>query len=59
MGILQLILAVAVLLIAWVLVERFSPDATIAYICKIVIFVFALILILKLLLPLIGVGFSL
>jgi hypothetical protein len=57
MGIMQLIIAVAVLLIAWVLVERFSPDATITYIGKIVIFVFALILILRLLGPMVGFSF--
>ena len=57
MDLVGLIIIVAVLLIAWVLVERFSPDATITYICKIVIFVVALLVIIQKLLPAVGVSF--
>jgi len=54
-SLIALIIAVAVLIIAWLVIERFSPDPTITMICKIVIFVIALVLILKLLLPMVGV----
>lgn len=52
---LNFIIIVAVLIVAWFIVERFSPDPLITRICQIVIFVIALVLILKLLLPLAGV----
>jgi hypothetical protein len=54
-ALIQLIVAIAVLIICWIVIERFSPDPTITFICKIVIFVIALILCLKLLLPMVGV----
>jgi hypothetical protein len=56
MGILNIIIAVAVLIIAWLIVERFSPDPLITKIAQIAIFVIALVLVLKLLLPLAGVS---
>lgn len=56
-GIVQLIIACAVLIIAWYITERFSPDPLLTKIVQIVIFVVALILIFKLLLPLVGVSF--
>jgi hypothetical protein len=57
MSIMNLIIAVAVLIIAWMIIERFSPDPLITKICQIGIFVVALLLVLKLLLPLAGVSF--
>jgi hypothetical protein len=56
MDILNIIIAVAVLIIAWLIVERFSPDPLITKIAQIAIFVIALVLVLKLLLPLAGVS---
>jgi hypothetical protein len=57
MSIMNLIIAVAVLIIAWMIIERFSPDPLITKICQIGIFVVALLLVLKLVLPLAGVSF--
>jgi hypothetical protein len=57
MSFVNIIIAVAVLIIAWMIIERFSPDPLITKICQIAIFVIALILILKLVLPLAGVSF--
>jgi hypothetical protein len=57
MSIINLVIAVAVLIIAWMIIERFSPDPLITKICQIGIFVIALLLILKLVLPLAGVSF--
>jgi uncharacterized membrane protein len=57
MSIMNLIIAVAVLIIAWMIIERFSPDPLITKIAQIGIFVVALLLVLKLLLPLAGVSF--
>lgn len=56
-GIIGLIVAVGLLIIAWVITERFSPDPLITLIVKIVIFIVALIIILNLILPLAGVSF--
>lgn len=52
---LYLIIAVAVLIVAWFVIERFSPDPLITKICQIIIFIIALFLIVKKLLPLVGV----
>jgi hypothetical protein len=52
----NLIIVLAVLLIAWYIAERFSPDPLITKIVQIVIFVIALIVILKLVLPMAGVS---
>jgi hypothetical protein len=57
MSIINLIIAVAVLIIAWMIIERFSPDPLITKIAQIGIFVVALLLVLKLVLPLAGVSF--
>jgi hypothetical protein len=57
MSIMNLIIAVAVLIIAWMIIERFSPDPLITKIAQIGIFVVALLLVLKLVLPLAGVSF--
>jgi hypothetical protein len=53
---LNLIIAIAVLIAAWFIIERFSPDPLITKICQIILFVIALVVILKMLLPLAGVG---
>jgi hypothetical protein len=57
MSFVNIIIAVAVLIIAWMIIDRFSPDPLITKICQIAIFVVALLLILKLVLPLAGVSF--
>lgn len=46
-----LIIMVAVCIIIMVLVDKFSPDATITYIVRVVLFVVILIALLKALLP--------
>jgi uncharacterized membrane protein YwzB len=53
----SLIIAVVVLLVAWWVVERFSPDELITKICKVIIFVLALLLVITKLLPMVGVSF--
>ncbi len=52
-----LIIAVCILIVAWFVVERFSPDPLITKICQIIIFVIALLLIVQKLLPMVGVSF--
>lgn len=49
----HIIIAIAVLIVAWLVVERFSPDPLITQIAKIVIFVAALVLILYALVPMV------
>jgi len=56
MSLINLIVAVAVLIIAWLIVGRFSPDPLLTKICQVVIFVVALVLVLKLVLPLVGMS---
>lgn len=56
-GIIQLMIAVAVLIVAWLVVARFSPDPLITKIAQIVIFIIALVLVLRMVLPLAGVSF--
>lgn len=53
-SIIHLIIAVAILLVAWLIIARFSPDPLITKIAQIVIFVIALLLVLRLVLPLAG-----
>jgi hypothetical protein len=57
MSFINIIIAVAVLIVAWMVIERFSPDPLITKICQIAIFVIALLMVLKLVLPLAGVSF--
>jgi hypothetical protein len=57
MSFINIIIAVAVLIVAWMIIERFSPDPLITKICQIAIFVIALLMVLKLVLPLAGVSF--
>ena len=52
-----LIIAVCVLIVAWFVIERFSPDPLVTKICQIIIFIIALLLIVQKLLPLAGVSF--
>ena len=52
-----LIIACCILIVAWFVVERFSPDPLLTKICQIIIFLIALLLIVQKLLPMIGVSF--
>jgi branched-subunit amino acid ABC-type transport system permease component len=52
-----LIIAVCILIVAWFVIERFSPDPLITKICQIIIFVIALLLIVQKLLAMVGVSF--
>ena len=56
-SIIHLIIAVAVLIIAWLVVARFSPDPLITKIAQIVIFIVALVLVFRMVLPLAGISF--
>ena len=51
----SLIIAVAILIIAWFVCERFSPDPLITKIVQVILFVIALYLVVTKLLPLVGV----
>jgi len=53
----SLIIALCVLIIAWLIVARFSPDPLITKIAQIIIFVIALLLVIQKLLPMVGVHF--
>ena len=53
---LNLIIVLAVLIVAWLIIARFSPDPLITKICQIIIFVIALVVVLKMVLPLAGVN---
>jgi hypothetical protein len=53
----NLIVIVCILIAAWFVVERFSPDPLVTKLCQILIFVLALIVIVTKLLPLLGVSF--
>jgi hypothetical protein len=53
----NIIIAIAVLLVAWWIAERFSPDPLITKIVQVIIFVIALLLVIKMVLPLAGLSF--
>jgi Co/Zn/Cd efflux system component len=53
----QLIIAIAVLLVVWWVAERFSPDPLITKIVQVIIFVLALMLVFTKVLPMVGVSF--
>ena len=53
----SLIVTVCILLIAWFVIERFSPDPLVTKIAQIIIFVIALILVVTKLLPMVGISF--
>jgi hypothetical protein len=52
---LNLIIILAVLIVAWFIIVRFSPDELITKICQVIIFIIALVVIVRTLLPLAGV----
>jgi membrane associated rhomboid family serine protease len=52
---LHLLFAVAVLIICYVLLVRFSPDPTLTLICQILLFLAAVWVVVKLVLPLVGI----
>ena len=54
--IVQIVIGLCFLLIAWYCVERFSPDALITKICQILIFILAILLVVAKVLPLVGVS---
>ena len=56
-ALLMIIFAIAVLLIAWLVIARFSPDPLLTQICQIIIFLLALYLIITKILPLAGLSF--
>jgi hypothetical protein len=51
------IIAICILIVAWLVVQRFSPDPLITKICQIIIFVIALVIVIEKILPLAGVHF--
>jgi hypothetical protein len=53
----QLIIAIAVLLVVLWVAERFSPDPLITKIVQVIIFVLALVLVFTRVLPMVGVSF--
>ena len=53
----SLIIVICILIVAWLVVERFSPDPLITTICKIIIFIVALLVVIQKLLPMVGVSF--
>lgn len=52
---LRLLWEIAVLLVLWFVVERFSPDALITKISQVVIFILAVIVVMRELLPMLGI----
>jgi len=54
---LHLIIVLAVLIVAWLVIARFSPDALVTKIAQIVIFVIALVVVLRMILPMAGISF--
>lgn len=55
-GLVQLIIAIAVLIVAWMVIARFSPDPLITKIAQIIIFVVAVVIVLRMVLPLAGIN---
>jgi hypothetical protein len=55
-GLVQLIIAIAVLIVAWMVIQRFSPDPLITKIAQIIIFVVAVVIVLRMVLPLAGIN---
>jgi hypothetical protein len=56
-GLVHLLIVLCVLLVAWFITERFSPDPLVTKIVQIILFVIALIVVLRMVLPLAGVSF--
>jgi hypothetical protein len=55
-GLVELIIAIAVLIVAWMVIQRFSPDPLITKIAQIIIFVVAVVIVLRMVLPLAGIS---
>jgi hypothetical protein len=55
-GLVNLIIAIAVCIVAWLCIQRFSPDPLITKIAQIIIFVVICVIVLRLVLPLAGVS---
>ena len=55
-GLVNLIIVIAVLIVAWMVVARFSPDPLITKIAQIIIFVVAVVIVLRMILPLAGIN---
>ena len=55
-GLVNLIIIIAVLIVAWMVVARFSPDPLITKIAQIIIFVVAVVIVLRMILPLAGIN---
>lgn len=55
--IVQLVIIVCVLIAAWFVIERFSPDPLVTKLCQIGIFILALIVVVTKVLPMVGVSF--
>ena len=53
----HIVIIVAVLIVAWFITERFSPDPLITKIVQVILFVIALFVIVSKVLPLAGVAF--
>lgn len=56
-SLIQLIIVLCVLIVAWLVAVRFSPDPLITKIVQIIIFVIALVVILRMIMPLAGISF--
>ncbi len=52
---LSLIIALAILIVIWLVAERFSPDPLITKIVQVILFVVALYLVISKLLPMVGI----
>jgi hypothetical protein len=55
-GLVQLIIAIAVCIVAWMCIARFSPDPLITKIAQIIIFVVIVVIVLRMVLPLAGIN---
>lgn len=56
-ALIKLVIIVAILIALWFVVERFSPDPLITKLCQIALFICALLVAVKMLLPMVGVSF--
>jgi uncharacterized membrane protein YwzB len=55
-GLVNLIIIIAVLICAWWVIQRFSPDPLITKIAQVIIFVVAVVVVLRMVLPLAGIN---
>ena len=56
-GLIHLLIVLSVLIVGWLVVQRALPDPLITKIAQIIIFVVAVIVVLRMVLPLAGVSF--